>query len=125
MNITEINPNFIVSLELRDKVACESFKWVKNETLFFKKFVSVKEGFYENGHYDSVSSEELIKRGYLVKDKVVYKKPYVKFTMVNKKSSFKLRFDEIEEAKSFIQRFKSTYKQVGDLLISKNNLNIL
>lgn len=93
-----INLKMVVGLKVRDAKINHNFEWKPEERLMFGRFTSVQEGFYEYGHFERTPDNEILDRGYLIKGIEVYNKPYVKVIMANPESTFKVEFDDFDQA---------------------------
>jgi hypothetical protein len=107
-----INTEMIVGIKVRGKKFNDDFEWKPEEKILFGKFTLIEAGFYRFGHFERVPEEEILKGGYLVGEKRVFNKPYVKVIMVNPESTFKIEFDDIEKAYLFALDMKSNNKNI-------------
>lgn len=107
-----INTEMIVGLKVRGKKVNNNFEWKPEEKILFGKFTLTEAGFYRFGHFERVPEDELIKGGYLIGDRKVYNKPYVKVIMANPESTFKVEFDDIDQAYLFALDMKSNNKNI-------------
>jgi hypothetical protein len=112
----------IVTIYLAGERPNHSFVWENEKPIkyFFGLIDSGRftpEGYYKSCSYDSdcYTEEELINYGYLVKDKIVYDKPYVKIDLEHDNSvniSFETEAEMKEWVNKIIEKSKKTFEVI-------------
>ena len=114
--------NKVVTIKYIPEQVCTWMKWVESQPIkkFFGLFYTGKfspAGWIDNSEYNPkiYSETDLIKKDYLVKDYVVYRKSKVKITLTNNEELFKT-FNTQEECMSWIEDLKDTTGKTFEII---------
>jgi len=134
MIVDHINVNRIVGIRIHDKTTT-IYKWLpaKQKTTFFGLIKLNKwypEGFYEYGWYIenysgigggyAFTADQLSQRGYLIQDKDVFQKPYVKIYLQSDCTISK-QFNSLQEAQVWVDQLKSKCKSEFEIITYEDN----
>jgi hypothetical protein len=136
MRIDHINLDRIIGIRVYEEQGA-AYRWLpaKQKTTFFgliklNKWYS--EGFYMYGCYEqdydilgswetnAYTAQELIQSGYLVRDKVVYYKPYVNVYLQDNIEISK-KFNSLQEAQEWVEQLKSKCTNEFEIINYENN----
>ena len=136
MRIDHINLDRIIGIRVYEEQGA-AYRWLpaKQKTTFFgliklNKWYS--EGFYEYGCYitgygdsywdaDAYTAQELIlTNNFLVRDKVVYHKPYVNVYLQDDIQISK-KFNSLQEAQEWVEQLKSKCKNKFEIINYEHN----
>jgi len=117
MRIEYFDVNRIVTISLRGERVDSHFEWQNPKPIkrFFGLIDTGKytpEGYYNLSRYNNYyTEEELINHGYIVKDKVVYYKPYVQVDLEHE-NSLTVKFENDTEMLEWVEFVKNKSNKV-------------